>query len=79
MGLPEGMSAELITAKLPVKIRGLYGDMNRLTVEDITAVVDLTGAQIGTSTFKVSLTFVEGFQQLGAVGSNVVTATVVQE
>ena len=78
-GLPEGMKAELITAKLPVKIRGLYGDMSRLEAEDITATVDFTGAQIGTSTFKVTLSFPEGFIQLGAVGSNVVNATVTQE
>lgn len=79
INLPEGMKAELITAKLPVKIRGLSGDMSRLQTEDITASVDFTDAQIGTSTFKVTLTFGEGFSQLGAVGSNVVTATVEQE
>lgn len=77
--LPEGMKAELITEKLPIKIRGLFGDMSRLEVEDITATVDFTGAQIGTSTFKVTVTFGETFQQLGAVGSIVVTATVTQE
>ena len=77
--LPEGMKAELITAKLAVKIRGTATDMLRLETEDITANVDFTGAQIGTSTFKVNLSFGEGFTQLGAVGSNVVTATVIQE
>jgi YbbR domain-containing protein len=77
--LPEGMKAEIITVKLPVKIRGLAGDMNRLEVEDIIASVDFTDAQIGTSTFKVNLTFTEGFANLGAVGSIVVTATVTQE
>lgn len=78
-GLPEGMQAELITQKLAVKIRGLYADMSRLKEEDIVAVVDFTGAQIGTSTFKVTLTFGDDFQQLGAVGTNVVTATVIQQ
>lgn len=78
-GLPEGMKAEIITVKLPVKIRGMSGDMSRLDVEDIIATVDFTGAQIGTSTFKVNLTFAEGFNNLGAVGSIVVTATVTQE
>jgi len=78
-GLPEGMKAEIITVKLPVKIRGAYGDMSRLNPEDIIATVDFTGAQIGTSTYKVNLAFAEGFQQLGAVGSIVVTATVTQE
>ena len=79
VGLPEGMKAEIITVKLPVKIRGMSGDMNRLDVEDIIASVDFTGAQIGTSTFKVNLNFAEGFNNLGAVGSIVVTATVTQE
>lgn len=79
VGLPEGMQAELITEKLPLNIRGLYADMSRLEAEDIVATVDFTGAQIGTSTFKVIITFVEGFQQLGAVGTNVVTATVTQQ
>lgn len=79
VGVPEGMKAEIITVKLPVKIRGMAVDMNRLAVEDIVATVDFTGAQIGTSTFKVNLTFAEGYQSPGAVGSIVVTATVTQE
>lgn len=77
--LPDGMKAVLITEKLPIKIRGLSGDVGRLEVEDITATVDFTDAQIGTSTFKVTVTFGDTFQQLGAVGSIVVTATVTQE
>ena len=79
VGVPEGMKAEIITVKLPVKIRGMAMDMNRLTVEDIIATVDFTGSQIGTSTFKVNLTFADGYQSPGAVGSIVVTATVTQE
>ena len=79
VGLPEGMQAELITEKLPVKIRGLYADMSRLNAENIVAKVDFTGAQIGTSTFKVTMSFGDEFLQLGAVGTNVVTATVTQQ
>jgi len=74
--VPEGMTAELITEKLTIKVRGPSGDVNRLTAEDIIATVDFTGAQIGASTFKVIVTFGEGFQQLGAVGSVSVNAQV---
>ena len=74
--VPEGMKAELITAKLTVKVRGPYSDVTRLTAEDVTATVDFTGAQIGASSFKVNLTFPEGYQQVGAVGNPNVSAQV---
>lgn len=74
--VPEGMKAELITAKLAVKVRGPYSDVARLTPEDITATVDFTGAQIGASSFKVNLTFPEGFEQVGAVGNPSASAQV---
>lgn len=77
--VPEGMAAELITAKLTIKVRGPSVDMRRLKPENIIATVDFTDAQLGTSTFKVNVTFMEGFGALGAVGSNTVTATVSQK
>ena len=74
--VPEGLKAELITEQLPIKIRGLAAEVNRLTAENIIVTVDFSGAQIGTSTFKVIVTFSDGFQQLGAVGVVTVTANV---
>lgn len=74
--VPEGLKVELITEKLPIKIRGLAGEVNRLTAEDIIVTADFSGAQIGTSTFKVIVTFSDGFQQLGPVGVVTVTANV---
>lgn len=79
VNVPQGMKAELITAKLTVKIRGLSSDILRLKPEDIVATVDFTDAQLGTSTFKVNLTFGDSYGSLGAVGSCTVTATVTQE
>ena len=79
VNVPEGMKAELITAKLTIKIRGLSSDILRLKPEDIVATVDFTDAQLGTSTFKVNVSFGDAFRSLGAVGSNTVTATVTQE
>lgn len=74
--VPEGLQVELITEQLPIKIRGLAGEVGRLTAEDIIVTVDFSGAQIGTSTFKVIVTFSDGFQQLGPVGVVTVTANV---
>lgn len=77
--VPEGMQAELITAKLSITLRGPSGDVQRLKPENIIATVDFTDAQLGTSTFKVNVSFTDGFNTLGAVGSCTVTATVTQE
>ncbi len=77
--VPEGMKAELITAKLTIQVRGPSADVMRLKPEDIIATVDFTDAQLGTSTFKVNVSFADTFSTLGAVGSCTVTATVTQE
>ena len=77
--VPAGMKAELITAKLTLQVRGPSADVTRLLPENIIATVDFTDAQLGTSTFKVNVSFTDGFGALGAVGSCTVTATVTQE
>lgn len=77
--VPEGMKVELITAKLSITLRGPSQDVQRLKPENIIATVDFTDAQLGTSTFKVNVSFTDGFDTLGAVGSCTITATVTQE
>lgn len=77
--VPEGMKTELITAKLTIQVRGPSADVLRLKPENIIATVDFTDAQLGTSTFKVNVSFTDSFGTLGAVGSCTVTATVTQE
>lgn len=76
INVPEGMEAEIITQKLTVRVRGTYGEVMRLTSEDIRAEVDFTGAQIGSSTFKVIVTFADDFPTLGIVGTCSASATV---
>lgn len=78
INVPEGMEAEIITQKLTIKIRGPYGEVMRLTPEDIRAEVDFTGAQIGSSTFRVVITFGDTFQTLGVVGTCSASATVTE-
>ncbi len=74
--VPEGMEVDLITQKLTVIVRGPSALMLNLTEEDITAVVDFANAEVGSSTFKVSIVFSEDYHKLGAVGTYSVSATV---
>ena len=78
INVPEGLEAEIITQKLTVKVRGPYGDVMRLKPEDLKAEVDFTGAQIGSSTFKVIITFGDTFEYLGVVGTCSASATVTE-
>ena len=43
------MTAEIINANLNVRVRGPEEELNQLTEEDITAVVDLSAAEAGTA------------------------------
>lgn len=76
INIPENMEVDLITEKLTVTVRGPSADITRLTAEDITVVVDFTGAEADTSTFKATIVFSEGFESVGAMGTYSVSATV---
>ena len=78
INVPEGMEAEIITQKLTIQVRGPYADVAQLKPENIKADVDFTGAQIGSSTFKVIITFGENFEHLGVVGTCSASATVTE-
>lgn len=76
INIPEGMEVDLITEKLTVTVRGPAADVTRLTAEDITVVVDFSGAEADTSTFKATIRFDDGFEAVGAMGTYSVSATV---
>lgn len=77
--VPEGMTAELITEKLTVILRGVAADLNQIRESDITAVVDFTDAEAGTSTFKVTISCGDKFPNVGAVGTYSVSASIQQQ
>ena len=77
--VPEGMTADVITEKLTVVLRGTPTDLANITEEDITATVDFTGAEADTATFKVSISCSEEYPNVGAVGTYTTSATVQQE
>jgi len=76
LNVPAGMRAEIINASLVVKVRGPADEINRLTAEDITAVVDFSAAEVGTATYKASIVFGQNFSNVGALGTSSVSATV---
>ncbi len=75
IGVPEGYEATVVTERLPVKIRGPYNLMNKLTLEDIIATVDFTNVEPGYTTLRVTITFGEQFEALGVLGKPSVTAS----
>ena len=76
VNIPEGMEAELITEKLAVTVRGPVELMSKLTAGDITATVDFTGAEAGTTNFRPSITFGEGFAGVGVLRADPVSAAI---
>lgn len=76
VNVPEGLEAEIINANLVVKVRGPEAEISKLKEEDITAVIDFSAAETGTATYKATITFAEGFANVGAMKTNSVSATV---
>ena len=74
--VPEGMIAEVINANLTVRVRGPEEELNRLTEKDISAVVDLSSAEVGTATYKANIVISEEFPNVGAMKTSSVSATV---
>ena len=74
--MPEGMEAEIINANLTVKVRGPEAEISKLTEKDISAVVDFSAAEMGTSTYKATIVFGEEFTSVGAMKSYSVSAMV---
>ena len=76
LNVPEGMTAEIISTSLTVKVRGPAAEIDRLTGNDIFTTVDFSGAAAGTATYRAAITFSEDFPNVGVVKSVSVSATV---
>ena len=76
VNVPEGMDADIITEKISVQVRGPMSLMSAITEEDISLTVDFTDAEPGTSTYKATVVMGEGYEQVGAIGTVSVSATV---
>ena len=74
--IPEGLEAEVMNSSLTVKVRGPVAELSTLSAENITAVVDLSNAEIGNATFKANLVFDEAYANVGALKTYSVSVTV---
>lgn len=77
--LPQGMIAELTAEVVEVTIRGSKALVSQMTENDLVVMVDLSGAKEGTEKYDAQIVVSELFDQVGAVGSYSVTATVTRE
>ena len=76
INVPEGMMAEVINSKLTVRVRGPEEKISALTEEDISAIVDLSAAEVGTATYKAVIKISDKFPDVGALKTSSVSATV---
>ncbi len=74
--VPEGYEAVIAAQKLTVIVRGPTAIIDKLNETHVSAVVDFTDAKLGTETYKVNLSFAEGFTEAGVLGKPSVSATV---
>lgn len=76
VNVPEGLEIDLITKELSMVVRGPAAEIASLTGEDIQVSVDFTGAEVGNFTFPVIAAFADGFENLGVLRSDSVSASV---
>ena len=65
--MPVGKTAQILAQRLEVKIRGMGPILDSLKPENITALVDFTGAEAGRAKFDVEIQ-ISGVENVGAVG-----------
>lgn len=79
VGLSENQSFSKLTNSVDVQVRGPAGSMDELTAEDIRIVVDLT-QYTSNGTFSVpAIVYVNGNDQVGAVGTYTVAGKLTSE
>ncbi len=66
--VPAGMKVDILTKELTVKIRGIAEQVQNVTAEDLSVIVDMATAELGTDTYK-ALVYVDSrvFTDVGAV------------
>lgn len=75
--VPAGMKAEILTMEMTVVVRGPKAQIEALKPENLRVLVDFTGAQHGTDTYKAMVQVDSGtFRDVGAVGTYTVYARV---
>lgn len=77
--LPEGMEAELAAKVVEVTVRGSEALVSQMSKDNITVMVDLTGATVGTERYTATIRFSEIYQEVGALGDYMIPATITEK
>lgn len=73
-GVPSGMEYELVTKRLTVTLRGPTTLIKKLTVQDLVAVADLSGKDVGNVMVNATVdTMGTAFDAVGALGTSSVS------
>ena len=79
INVTEGLTVELTTKVLEVVVRGPVEEIANITAADVQVIVDLAGAQPGSSSWKVQINIQSAYPNCGALGSYSVYANVLEE
>lgn len=77
-GVPDGMQANVKTRRVDIVIRGSAALVNRLTLADISVIIDLSGAKLGQDDYAVKVVFGPGFETLHALTVDDITVDVIE-
>lgn len=76
--LPEGMAYEIGTKRISVTFRGPADLVETMTVEHISALIDLTGAALGEELYKAQILLDENYKSVGVIGNYSVLVTLTE-
>lgn len=77
--VPNGMTVDFITQNLEINIRGPKAQVEAITANDVTVVVDFSDAEPGTIKLKAEVVFDAEYADVGVLGNPSVTATLKEE
>ncbi len=74
INVPEGLQADIVTKALQVTVRGPSRLIDKITAENVSAVINLAEAQAGSVTLKAEIRVTEEFAGVGALDTYTVSA-----
>lgn len=79
VNVPEGMAAEILAKQLSVTVRGPAEQVELLTPEDISVVVDFSKAELGQDSYRAQIVIGDVAPDVGAVENYTVFASVTEQ
>lgn len=76
--VPEGLEAEAVTQQLEVKLRGPASLIESISEENVSIVVDLSEAQVGTDKYAAQIMVHSAFAGVGAMNNYAVMVTLTE-